>query len=208
MSNYLLSNAFLIPFLKVLIILMATVIFNIYFRSLVKVPHKFDTRKSRSYIFVLRNLITVVLVIIALHITFITLGINIAPLLASAGVIGLVVGIGARSLFEDLIAGFFLLSQSQIGVGDYIKLSQNIEGTVVNIGFRTLELSGVDGSRIFVPNGQVNIVTNSSNGKAISTIEVPVKNGQNIDKVIKAFEDVLKAMKKDDELGLDRKSKV
>ncbi len=208
MVKYIFSYPFIVPSIKVLILVIVCFFLNMFLRSLVKVPHRLDTRKGRTYISVLRNLITLVIIYAALHVTFLILGINIVPLLASAGVLGIIIGIGSRSLFEDLIAGFFLLSQSRIALGDYIKVGTNIEGTIINIGFKNIELRSPDGSLIIVPNGQINSLINTSYGKAVNTIDVPVKSGQKIDVVLHVFEEVLASLEKDDEMQIFKDSKV
>src|SRR5260221_13402285 len=108
--------------LYVIITILLTIIADHLLRSLIKVPKHFDNRRAQTYAAIIRNLVTIVIYVISLQIIFIILGINLTPLLASAGIIGLTVGIGARPLVEDLIGGLFLLSQNAIAVGDYISI--------------------------------------------------------------------------------------
>jgi|SRR5581483_10193448 len=208
MKSYLLSNSFLIPAVKVLLVLLVSTLLNFFLRSLIKIPHSLETRKSKTYAIVVRNLITLLIFLASLHVIFIILGINIAPLLASAGIIGIVIGIGSRSLFEDLIAGFIMLTQSKVAIGDYVKLNPNIEGTVKSMGFKNLELIGPDGSLIIVPNGQINILINTTNNKAISTIDISVKADQDIDKVIKVCKETLSALEKSERFQIFKGSEV
>src|SRR5437016_3993333 len=98
-----------------------------FFRMFIKLPKHFENRRAQTFVTIIRNIVTVIVYGIALHIIFIELGINITPLLASAGILGITVGIGARPLVEDLITGLFLLSQDSIAVGDYIRID-DIEG--------------------------------------------------------------------------------
>lgn len=187
-------HSILTKIISVLITLIVTIILNSLLRSYVKVPQKLDNRRSRTYVSVVRSLVSVLLFAIALHIIFLILGINIAPLLASAGILGLAIGIGARSLIEDLIAGFFLLTQSSIAIGDYVTIGSNAEGIVEDIGFRTITVRGINGALYIIPNGQVKQVINYSQGRATIYIDIPVKSGQNIDNIIKILKKTLRSL--------------
>jgi moderate conductance mechanosensitive channel len=194
--------------LLVLIIILTALLINAFLRSLIRVPHQLETRRGKTYLMVVRNTITLVLVIITVQIILMVLGINVVPLLASAGVLGIVIGIGARSLFEDLIAGFFLISHSKVAIGDYIMIGNDLEGTVAEMGFKNLTLIGPGGALIIVPNGQVKQIVNNSYGIANNIIEIPVKPNQDIDKVLKCAEKVLKSFKDDPHFVVNETSKI
>jgi len=187
-------------FVVSLTILLAVVVDNV-FRSLIRVPKHLDNRHARTYIAIFRNSITVVVYAIALHIIFLELGINIAPLLASAGIIGVVVGIGARSIVEDLLSGMFLLSQRSIAVGDYIRVDDS-EGYVETIGFRTLSIRADDGTLAIIPNGQVKRVINFSRHRSNVFVDVTVKSDQKIDRVLSVMKYALSELQAEEgELG-------
>src|SRR6266566_4412962 len=121
--------SFAIPFItttsavylfELFLILTVTLVVNTLLRSAIKMPKKLDNRRGRTYVAVVRSIISIVLFAIAINIVFIILGINITAILASAGIIGISIGIGARPFIEDIISGFFLLSQGNIGIGDYV----------------------------------------------------------------------------------------
>lgn len=97
------------------------------------------------------------------------IGINITPILASAGVVGLAVGFGAQSLVKDVVSGFFILLEDQYGVGDAVTISGHT-GTVVTMNLRITQLRHEDGSLISIPNGLVSIVSNRSKGELSSEI--------------------------------------
>ena len=86
------------------------------------------------------------------------LGVNIAPLLTGAGILGLAVGFGAKSLVSDLIAGFFIIFENQFNVGHTIKAA-NHEGRVVKITLRTITLKEKGGCRHIIPNSAIKSVT-------------------------------------------------
>src|SRR5690625_3614670 len=100
-----------------------------------------------------------------------TLGIEVMPLLAGAGVAGLAIGFGAQNLVRDVISGFFIIFEDQFSVGDYVGVA-GIEGTVEEIGLRTTKVLSWTGEMNVVPNGDVTQVTNYSlhNGLAIVDI--------------------------------------
>lgn len=196
--------------MKTGIVLVTAGVVNSLLRSLVKVPHRLDNRRNRTYAVVLKNIITLGVVFITLYVIFRIWNINIAPLLASAGLIGIVVGIGSRSLFEDLFAGVFLVSQSRIAVGDYINIGNGIEGTVQTIGLKNLTLTGGSGASIIVPNGQIKQVSNNAYGKAQVILDIPVKSGQPVDQILAVFKEVLLSFEddKEDTMSLLKTSKV
>ena len=179
--------------------LFGAILVDILFRSLIRVPHHFDTRRSRTFVTILRNIVTIAIYVIALYIMLSILGINITPFLASAGIVGLAIGLGARTLIEDLISGLFLLSQDTIAIGDAVKID-DAEGKIEKINFRTLTIRSGDGSLHIIPNGQVKKVINLSRYKSKSPVEVPMKADQSIETVLKAANEALEALQKEKDL--------
>jgi moderate conductance mechanosensitive channel len=101
------------------------------------------------------------------------LGVNIAPFIASAGVIGLAIGFGAQNLVRDFVSGVFMLLEDQYGVGDTIDLGP-ATGEVQSVGLRITTLRDIDGTLWYVRNGEIARVGNKSQGYAVARIEVPV----------------------------------
>lgn len=190
------------------IVLVGSGIINSLLRSLIKVPHKLDTRRNRSFAVGTKNLITLGIVFIMLYGVFKIWKIDIAPLLASAGIIGIVVGVGSRSLFEDLIAGFFLVSQARIAVGDYINLGNGTEGVVDSVGLKNTTLISGNGAYTLIPNGQIKQVTNNAFGRAQVFVTVPVKSGQPVDTILEVFREVLATFGESSDIKLMKASKV
>lgn len=145
----------------VFLVVVITIILNAILRAFIKLPARLDNRRGRTYVAILRNCVSFVIFAISLHVVFGILHINIAPLLASAGIIGLSVGLGAKPLIEDLIAGFMLLSQDSIAIGDRVEV-EGSTGEIERIGFRTLEIRAKDGSLHIIPNGMIKKVINHS----------------------------------------------
>src|SRR6266498_2177983 len=144
-------------------LLIAVLVDNIL-RSLIKVPKHFDNRRARNAAAITKNIITIIIYIIAGYIVFSLLGINLTPLLASASILGLVLGIGARSTIEDFVNGLFLLSLDSIAIGDYVKIGDT-EGNIEIISLRTLTIRDQQGAIHIIPNSLVKELVNFSSNK-------------------------------------------
>jgi moderate conductance mechanosensitive channel len=110
------------------------------------------------------------------------LGLNLAPVLASAGVLGLAAGFGAQSLVRDYLSGIFMLVEDQYGVGDVID-SGDATGTVEAVSLRVTRLRDVNGVVWHVRNGTINRIGNESQGWARAVIDFPVSYQQNLSEV-------------------------
>lgn len=184
--------------LHVSLALLIAVIINNILRSFIKIPKSLESRRAHTYAAIARNTITIAVSMVTIYIIFILLKIDITPLLASASVIGIFIGISARTVIEDLINGFFLLTQDSIAVGDYVKLD-TAEGYIEKIGTRTLSIRGDNGALHIIPNGQVKVVINYSRHKVHQTVEFVVKSDQKVDSTLNAIEEALLTLQKDKE---------
>ncbi|MEZ0065759.1 small-conductance mechanosensitive channel [Streptacidiphilus sp. MAP12-20] len=110
------------------------------------------------------------------------LGINLAPLLASAGVAGVAIGFGARNLVTDFLSGVFMIIEDQYGVGDQIDTGV-ATGTVLEVGLRVTKLRGLSGEIWYIRNGEVKRIANLSQGWATANVEIPLGYHENIDAV-------------------------
>lgn len=108
------------------------------------------------------------------------LGINLGPLIASAGIAGLAIGFGAQSLVKDFLAGVFILIEDQYGVGDIIDAGE-ASGTVEAVSLRTTQLRDVNGTMWHIPNGQIARVGNMSQQWARALLDVTVAYGADLD---------------------------
>jgi moderate conductance mechanosensitive channel len=118
----------------------------------------------RTLITVVTNIgISVILFVAALEILPM-LGLNVGPLLASAGVAGLAIGFGAQALVHDFINGFFILLDKEYEIGDNIQIA-GVKGAVEEMTLRYTALRGDDGTLHYVPNSQITIVSNTSRAR-------------------------------------------
>ncbi len=118
-------------------------------------------RRLRTLSNVIRTVVSTLIVAFAVFESLSVLGIDLAPLVAAAGVSGLAIGFGAQSLVKDVISGFFLLAEDQLDEGDEVEISGK-RGTVKKITLRTIWLEEKDGTINVVPSGSIIVVTNYS----------------------------------------------
>jgi small conductance mechanosensitive channel len=130
---------------------------------------------------VLRSITTVVIFAIAGLMILAEVGLNLAPLLAGAGIVGLALGFGAQSLVKDFLSGLFILVEDQFGVGDIVDLDQQTSGTVEAVSLRTTRLRSVDGTVWHVPNGDIRRVGNKSQHWSRAVLDIEVAYETDID---------------------------
>lgn len=156
----------------------------------------------------LRSVITATVVMIAILLILPILGIDIAPLLASAGVLGVALGFGAQSLVKDYLSGIFLVFEDQYGVGDMVDLGEAV-GVVEDITLRVTRLRDLSGVVWYVRNGEILRVANQSQGWTLASVDIPVAYDANLDVVREAIQAVAEDMYADpqyDEMLLGKPS--
>jgi moderate conductance mechanosensitive channel len=144
-------------------------------------------RRGRTISQLLRSVGRVAIVTIAILLTF-NVFINIAPILAGAGILGLAVSFGAQSLVRDVISGFFILSENQFGLGDVIEVAGKA-GVVEKMTLRVVVLRDLEGAMHIIPNGELKVVTNRTRGWARSVVDVGVPYDVNLDRAIGVVQD-------------------
>jgi small conductance mechanosensitive channel len=115
--------------------------------------------------------------------------INIAPLLASAGIAGLAIGFGAQTLVKDVINGFFILAENQFEVGETIKAA-GVQGTVEEVTMRRTILRDTDGTVHIIPNSNIQIVSNMTRDWTQVTLHIAADYAENSDRVIQLLREV------------------
>ena len=138
---------------------------------------------------VFRYVATVIITLVGAMLVLSTLGISIAPILATAGVLGIAIGFGAQSLVKDYFNGFFLLLENQVRQGDVVQVSDK-SGLVEEMTLRYIRLRDYEGSVHYVPNGTITSVTNRSRGYAYAVIDVGVAYREDIDAVYAVMREV------------------
>ncbi|GAA4233127.1 hypothetical protein GCM10022254_34850 [Actinomadura meridiana] len=131
---------------------------------------------------VLRSIASVLIMGTAAFSILGSLGLNLAPILASASVIGVAVGFGAQNIVKDLLAGLFMLLEDQYGVGDFIDVG-TAKGTVEAVTLRVTRMRDVDGIVWYVPNGEIKKVGNESQNWGRAVLDIPVDIQEDVEKV-------------------------
>ncbi|MFD0961767.1 mechanosensitive ion channel family protein [Paenibacillus chungangensis] len=142
-----------------------------------------ETRRMTTVGRLLNNGISYVIYFIAGMLVLSELGLDLGPLLAGAGVVGIAIGFGAQSLVKDILTGFFIILEDQFAVGDVIQTGQ-FKGTVEVIGLRTTKLQSWTGEVHIIPNGMINEVTNFSLKNSIAVVDVSIAYEADIEKAI------------------------
>ena len=142
---------------------------------------------------VLRSLSTAVVYSIAAVTVLGELGINLGPIVASAGIAGVAIGFGAQSLVKDFLSGVFMLVEDQYGVGDIIDVGE-AKGTVEAVGLRTTRLRDIEGTVWYIPNGQINRVGNKSQEWARALLDITVAYETNVRQAEEIIKDVAYSM--------------
>ncbi|KAE8759435.1 MULTISPECIES: mechanosensitive ion channel family protein [Paraburkholderia] len=146
--------------------------------------------RARTMLPLLRNVLLVTIMTIAGIVTAANLGINVTPLLAGAGVIGLAIGFGAQSLVTDLITGLFIIIEDTISVGDWIDVDGGHAGTVEHLSIRTVRLRDGQGAIHAIPFSQIKIVKNLSRDFAYAVFEVRMSFSTDVDQITQLIREV------------------
>ena len=126
------------------------------------------------------------------------IGVNVAPLLAGAGIVGIAIGFGSQKLVQDLITGLFLLLENTVQVGDNVSVS-GLSGTVENVSIRTIRLRAGDGAVHIVPFSAVTTITNASRGAGNAAVNVNVAYKEDTDRAGQILKDIVADMRREAE---------
>jgi small conductance mechanosensitive channel len=144
-------------------------------------------RRGQTIAQLLRSVGQVVIVTIAILLTF-NVFINIAPILAGAGILGLAISFGAQSLVRDVISGFFILLENQFAVGDVIEVAGK-SGVVERMTMRVVVLRDLEGTMHVVPNGEMKVVSNKTRGWARAVVDIAVPYTEDVDRILSIVRD-------------------
>ena len=124
---------------------------------------------------------TFVIASVAILFALSALGVNVAPLLASAGIAGIAIGFGAQTIVRDFLSGVFMILENQYGVGDVVMVN-GITGTVEDVGLRITTVRDFDGTIWYVTNGSVTELGNQSQGWSVAVVDIPVAHGADLER--------------------------
>ncbi|MEE9496948.1 MAG: mechanosensitive ion channel family protein [Desulfobacterales bacterium] len=163
--------------------------------------------RTGTLLILLRKFALTVLFVIVVLIILSSLGVNIGPLIAGAGVVGLAIGFGAQTLVKDIIAGVFFLIDDAFRVGDFIETG-GTKGMVEHISLRSLRLRSPRGPVHTIPFGSMGTVTNNSRDYIITKLDFRVRYDTNVEKVRKIIKNINNVIMKDEEMGPNLLDKV
>lgn len=148
-----------------------------------------DERKVHTFQPLFKQIWRYLVLFVTLLLILDQLGIDLTPILATAGVAGIAVGFGAQRLVRDLITGFLLLAEDQYAVGDYITVGDHV-GVVEEVTLRVTRLRDFSGDLHVIPNGNIENVTNHARGEIRALVEVSVSYEADIDRAIAVLEEL------------------
>ena len=151
---------------------------------------------------VLRRIATSAICVMALLLCLGEIGIDLAPLLAGAGIAGIAVGLGAQSLVRDFLAGMFIVMEDQYGVGDTVDLG-DAKGTVEKVTLRTTMVRDLEGTLWVVPNGQITRVANKSQLWARAVVDLRVAYDTDLEQAIEVIRSSASAITHDDPRAIE-----
>src|SRR5215212_11934140 len=144
-------------------------------------------RRGHTIAQLLRSVGRVVIMVIAVLLTF-NIFIDIGPILAGAGILGLAVSFGAQSLVKDVISGFFILSENQFAIGDVIEIAGK-SGVVEKMTLRVVVLRDGEGIMHVVPNSEIKVVSNKTRGWSRAVVDVGVPYDESVDRALDVLRD-------------------
>ncbi|MCB0390059.1 MAG: mechanosensitive ion channel family protein [Bdellovibrionales bacterium] len=198
-GNWLLTGGLRILFIIILAFTSIKII-NVFIDRFLKQRAKSDINNSRltTLTDILKMASKLIIGILATMLVLGEFGIELGPIIATAGVVGLAVGFGAQELVKDTISGFFILLEDQVRVGDIVDLDGHA-GLVENINLRTITLRDLSAKVHFVRNGNINTVTNMTRDYSSYVFDIGVSYNTDIDFAISIIKEVADKLYKESE---------
>jgi len=167
-----------------------------------KLPPGVRVQQVRTVAGVLTSVGVFVIAFVALLMVLGQLGLNLGPMLASAGIAGLAIGFGAQTLVHDFINGFFILLENQYDIGDTIRIA-GVKGVVERMSLRNTVLRDEDGTLHIVPNSAIQIVSNTTRDWSQLALKVTVAYSEPSDKIVSLLKQIGSDLRNDDRFAQD-----
>jgi moderate conductance mechanosensitive channel len=161
-----------------------------------------DPRRAKTIQVLLNNIATYSLNFIMVLLILGQIGVELAPLIAGAGVVGLAIGFGAQNFVKDVISGFFIIFEDQFAVGDVVQIGSN-KGTVEEIGMRITKVKSWNGEQYIIPNGSISNIINYSVYPSVAVVDLLVPKSINVDQILARITEVLETEPLSDETLLE-----
>jgi moderate conductance mechanosensitive channel len=143
---------------------------------------------------------TIIIVLIVSYLVLDEFGINMGPVLAGAGIIGLALGFGGQYLIRDIINGIFLLVEGQLNINDIVRIGE-FAGVVEGVNLRHTKLRDLEGRVIYIPNGEIKTVVNFTKEYGRAVIDIGVAYKENVDRVMAVMQEVTEEMRQEPKYG-------
>jgi len=171
-------------------------VFHLFERGAVNRHEPASRRRLQTLSTTFRGIAQTIILFIGLMTFLGQLGINITPILASAGVLGIAIGLGAQSLIKDFFAGFLILLEDQFSVGDTVKIGETT-GTVEQLTLRATRVRALDGSLAAIPNGSIGALVNYSKGWSRVVLDIEIDYKEDVDRAMRVMLETAKRMRED-----------
>lgn len=155
-------------------------------------------QRAKTMVGLVRSVGLAFIVVVTLFTILGILGVDIRPLLAGAGVVGLAISFGAQSLVRDIISGLFILSENQFGVGDVVRIG-DVGGVVEKMTLRVVVLRDIHGTVHVIPNGEIKRISNMTRSWSRAVLEIGVAYKEDVDHVMDVLRDVGRGLWEDEE---------
>jgi small-conductance mechanosensitive channel len=152
--------------------------------------------RVRTLLPMLRTALMITIIVVVAFIILTEIGVNVAPLIAGAGVVGIAIGFGSQTLVRDVITGIFLLFEDAVAVGDVVQVG-GLSGVVEQLSIRSIKLRAQDGSLHIIPFSAVTTVTNMTRDFAFAVVDVNVGYGEDADHVTSVLKEIAAEMRDD-----------
>jgi small conductance mechanosensitive channel len=159
-----------------------------------------QAKRAETLTHLLRQLVRIAVLAVAALVILKEIGVEIAPILAGAGILGLAVGFGAQNLVRDVISGFFLILENQVRVGD-VAIINGTGGLVEAIAFRTITLRDLAGTVHIFPNGTITTLANMTRDWSAYVFEVGIPYGEDSDRAVAVIKRVGDELAADEHFG-------
>jgi small conductance mechanosensitive channel len=185
-------------------VIISTVLYEIlssaidrHLRHVAKAEDSFRANaRVRTVLPMFRNILLIIFASIVALVVLSEMGINVLPLLAGAGVLGVAVGFGSQALVKDLLTGFFIVIENTIAIGDVVKIGDNA-GVVESLGFRSVRLRDDQGALHALPFGEVSKITNMTRDFGFAVIEVGVAYNTDLVQAMAVMRQIADELRKD-----------
>ncbi|GGM20188.1 putative MscS family protein YkuT [Paraliobacillus quinghaiensis] len=193
-----LAGAIKIIFLVIIFVIVAPLGKKIISNTLAKAGNRENISPARTKTLekLIQNIYTYVLLFIFITMVFGVFEIDLAPLIAGAGIIGLAIGFGAQGLVSDVVTGFFILLEKQIEVDEYVTTA-GYSGIVEEVGLRTTKIRSFDGTLNFIPNRQLEGISNHSRGTMRALVDIGISYDDNIDQAMAVLQKICDEFQQD-----------